>query len=243
MASTSEVGHAKNVANFYNIISFVQGYGTNYNPTKANLKIAALQDLHAQAETSISAVQDQKTLYDNSINNRVQNFEDLKTLSTRLMNALGSTDASEQTIDDAKSYNRKIQGKRTSKVEEPTNPNQEAPKTNSTSQQSYDQLTQHFAGLVSVLENEPSYSPNEPELQIATLKTKIAELKSSNNTIAQSSVEISNARIARDKMLYNPENGLVETASDVKNYVKSLYGVSSAEYQQISALRFRSNTE
>ena len=239
MASTSEVGHAKNVANFYNIISFTQGYGANYNPSKASLKSAALQELHAQAETSITAVQDQKTLYEGVVNSRALKFEDIKTLSTRLINALGSTDASDQTIEDAKSYNRKIQGKRASKVEEPTDPNQQAPKTYSTSQQSFDQLTQHFAGLISVLDNEPSYTPNESELKVTTLKTKLQELEASNNSVADSYTTVSNARIVRDKTLYNPENGLVETAADVKKYVKSVYGISSNEYQQISALQFR----
>ena len=239
MASTSEVGHAKNVANFYNIISFTQGYGANYNPSKASLKSAALQELHAQAETSITAVQDQKTLYEGVVNSRALKFEDIKTLSTRLINALGSTDASDQTIEDAKSYNRKIQGKRASKVEEPTDPNQQAPKTYSTSQQSFDQLTQHFAGLISVLDNEPSYTPNETELKVTTLKSKLQELKSSNTSVADSYTTVSNARIVRDKTLYNPENGLVDTATDVKKYVKSVYGISSNEYQQISALQFR----
>lgn len=239
MASTSEVGHAKNVANFYNIISFTQGYGANYNPSKANLKSAALQALYEQAKTNLTAVQDQKTLYEGVVNSRALKFEDIKTLSTRLINALGSTDASDQTIEDAKSYNRKIQGKRASKVEEPTDPNQQAPKTYSTSQQSFDQLTQHFAGLISVLDNEPSYTPNETELKVTTLKTKLLELKSSNTSVADSYTTVSNARIVRDKTLYNPENGLVETAADVKKYVKSVYGISSNEYQQISALQFR----
>lgn len=239
MASTSEVGHAKNVANFYNIISFTQGYGANYNPSKANLKSAALQALYEQAKTNLTAVQSQKTLFEGVVNSRALKFEDIKTLSTRLINALGSTDASDQTIEDAKSYNRKIQGKRASKVEEPTDPNQQAPKTYSTSQQSFDQLTQHFAGLISVLDNEPSYTPNETELKVTTLKTKLLELKSSNTSVADSYTTVSNARIVRDKTLYNPENGLVETATDVKKYVKSVYGISSNEYQQISALQFR----
>lgn len=34
MASTSETGHAKNVANLQDLISFVTGYGATYNPTR-----------------------------------------------------------------------------------------------------------------------------------------------------------------------------------------------------------------
>jgi hypothetical protein len=36
MASTSEVGHAKNVANFQDLIEFVTGYGVTFNPSKTH---------------------------------------------------------------------------------------------------------------------------------------------------------------------------------------------------------------
>ena len=41
MASTTETGHAKNVANFEDLISFCTGYGASYNPSKAAIAIAA----------------------------------------------------------------------------------------------------------------------------------------------------------------------------------------------------------
>jgi len=43
MASTSETGHAKNVANFEVLISFCSGYGASYSPSKNALKIPQLQ--------------------------------------------------------------------------------------------------------------------------------------------------------------------------------------------------------
>ena len=45
MASTSETGHLKNVANFDELISFAMGYGETYNPSKAALKLDALKAL------------------------------------------------------------------------------------------------------------------------------------------------------------------------------------------------------
>ena len=41
MASNSETGHAKNVANFEDLISFCTGYGATYNPSKAAIQLAA----------------------------------------------------------------------------------------------------------------------------------------------------------------------------------------------------------
>ena len=45
MASTSETGHAKNVSNFDELISYALGYGSTYNPSKASIKLTALQTL------------------------------------------------------------------------------------------------------------------------------------------------------------------------------------------------------
>ena len=41
MASTIETGHAKNVANFDDLISFATGYGTAFNPSKPSIKLTA----------------------------------------------------------------------------------------------------------------------------------------------------------------------------------------------------------
>ena len=129
MASTSETGHAKNVTNFQEIITFVTAYDTTYNPTKDALKLPQLISLKATAEESLSDVVTKNTSYNNKINERVIAFSGLKSLSTRLVNALEITDASPQTIKDAKGFNRKIQGKRASKPKTPTDPNTPAPTT------------------------------------------------------------------------------------------------------------------
>ena len=147
MASTSEVGHAKNVANFQDLIEFVTGYGATYNPSKSSLKLAKLVALKATAETKLTDVISKNTNYNNKVNERMVAFSNLKSLSTRLVNALQTTDATTQTINDAKTFNRKMQGKKASAMQTPTDPNAPAPATISTSQQSYDQLIQHLTGL------------------------------------------------------------------------------------------------
>lgn len=42
MTPIYETGHAKNVANFQDLISFCEGYGATYNPSKEALKIPQL---------------------------------------------------------------------------------------------------------------------------------------------------------------------------------------------------------
>ena len=238
MASTSEVGHAKNVANFQDLIEFVTGYGATYNPSKNSLKLPQLVALKATAETKLTDVISKNTLYNNKVNERMIAFGNLKSLSTRLVNALQTTDATDETIDDAKGFNRKLQGKKASTTQTPTDPNAPAPSTISTSQQSYDQLIQHFSGLKSVLEAEPTYTPNETELQVATLNAKIADLNTKNTAVATAYTNISNSRIARNETLYTSEDGIYETAGEVKKYVKSVFGAISPQYNQVSGIKF-----
>jgi hypothetical protein len=238
MASTSEVGHAKNVANFQDLIEFTTGYGATYNPSKNSLKLPQLIALKAAAEVNLTDVISKNTNYNNKVNERIIAFSDVKSLATRLVNALQTTNATTQTISDAKTFNRKLQGKKASKDQTPTDPNTPAPTTISTSQQSYDQLIQHLAGLKSVLQAEPSYTPNEPELTIPTLQAKITDLTTKNTAVATAYTNISNSRIARNETLYSNTTGIVETANEVKKYVKSVYGASSPQFAQVKGIEF-----
>ena len=239
MPSTSEVGHAKNVANFQDLIEFVTGYGATYNPSKNSLKLPQLIALKASADATLADVITKNTNYNNKVNERITAFSGLKSLSTRLVNALQTTDATTETIGNAKTFNRKMQGKKASSSQTPTDPNTPAPTTISTSQQSYDQLIQHLAGLTSVLEAETSYTPNETDLQVATLQTKIADLTTKNTAVATAYASISNSRIERNETLYSSSTGLVETANEVKKYIKSVFGASSPQFAQVKGIQFK----
>ena len=243
MASTSETGHAKNVANFEDLISFCTGYGVTYNPSKVAIKLPGLTTVLTNSNAALQAVKVAKTTYDNATNARELAFKPLKPLSTKIVNALAATDATTQTVDDAKTTNNKIQGKRATAVKEPAPAAADvavAPvKTASTSQQSYDKLIDHLAQLIQTLTAEPKYLPNENELKVATLNTMLTDLRTKNTAVINATTALSNARIARDKVLYADDLGLVDTARDVKQYVKSLFGAPSPQFKQISGLEFR----
>lgn len=238
MASTSETGHAKNVANFQDLISFVTGYGPTYNPNKDALKIPQLNTVHTNAQAGVADVISKKTNHDTAINDRSNAFKDLKSLATRIINALQVTDALPGTIEDAKAYNKKLQGARANASATPANPGAVAPNTRSTSQQSYDQQIQHLAGIISIVASEPSYAPNENDLKVATLTAKKADLTTKNNAVDTAYVSVSNARIARDKALYSSDTGLLDIATDVKQYVKSVFGGTSPQYDQVKSIKF-----
>ena len=248
MPSTSEVGHAKNVANFADIITYCTAYGATYNPSKTNLQLPNLNTLFSTAQTEITNVATAKNAFDMVTATRQSVFEPLKPLATKILNALSVTDATEQTIADAKTLNNKLQGRRANTT--PTNPTPEngdggTPQntTASVSRQSYDTLTENFSALIDLVSAVPSYTPNETELTTASLTTYLQELQTANTNVITEEVAYSNARISRNNVLYTKDTGLVDTAQDIKNYVKSIFGATSAQYKQISGIKFTNRAE
>lgn len=158
-----------------------------------------------------------------------------------MLNALRASGASVETINDAKEYQRKIQGNRASKPPTNPDPNAPVPKTISTSQQSFDQLIQHLAGLITILDITASYNPNEADLKIAQLNTYKNELIAHNTAVINAHAAVSTARIARDKLLYTKTESAYVRFMETKAYIRSIFGTYSPEYKQISSLSFKRN--
>ncbi|MGV9004761.1 hypothetical protein [Flavobacterium sp.] len=239
MASTSEVGHTKNVTNFETAITFCTGYGTNYVPSNINLLIANLTLLHIASKGALALVKATQAPFDNVEGERQLIFKVLKKLATRIMGALISSGVAETVIKDAETINRKIQGKRANNKPEVTEPGDQPKDTVSVSQQSYDLLIDHFEKLIQLVSSQPKYTPNETDLKVVTINAYKTQLETINTGVKTAYIPYNNAMIARDKRLYQPEIGLVPTAQLVKNYVKSIYGATSPEYKAINGLRFK----
>lgn len=251
MHSNQETGHAKNVSNFGTLISFGTGYDSKYAPSNPALNLKVLNIQFIDGKESLSNVSDSLVVLNNAVGARMVAFRPLKKLSTRIVNALSSSGAGAEVIANAQSINRKIQGIRAEPIDNKPAPVQPegaaAEKTEvsateekhiSASQQSYDQQVAHFDLLVKTVAAEPKYNPNEADLTIAALQTTLALFQSANNAVTDAITAISNSRIARNIVLYDPETGIVATALAVKKYVKSVFGATSPQYKQISGLAF-----
>ncbi len=241
MPSTSETGHAKNVANFETLISFCTGYGATYNPSRDALKVANLQTLLATAKAAIEDCKTKETAFDNATDARKESFATLKALGTRIVNALSVSGVPDSVVEGARTINRKLQGQRAngSATAEPVPTEGAAPATASSSQQSYDNLVEHFNGLIELVSSHTEYNPNETELKVATLQTYLAELRTANTNVLNANTAWSNSRISRDNILYADTTGLVDIALDVKAYVKSVFNSTSPQYGQISGIEFK----
>lgn len=235
----AETGHARNVEHFAQLISFVQGYGADYAPSNTTITLLNLQTKIAASQGGIDSVSSARAPLTVAVNNRQNAFADLRPLTTRVVNSFAASGAPQNAIDDAKTLKRKLDGARAKTLpkDDPNAPDDES-KTNSVSQQSYTQLTEHLDNLLELLESSGAYAPNETELKVTTLSTYSASLKDANTAVINATTPLSNARISRDETLYADETGLVDLAALVKKYVKSLYGADSAQFQQVSGLKF-----
>ncbi|MXV53084.1 hypothetical protein GS399_19105 [Pedobacter sp. HMF7647] len=237
MSKLNETGHEKNVANLEDLIVVCNGCGASYNPSNSLIKPEALSALILSGQTAIQQVRLTKAAYDNATNNREMAFEPLKKLSTRIMNSMKAMGVSSQTLDDAKTANRKIQGKRAVAVTvDPLA--KEAVKTRSVSQQGFDSQIESFSNLVQTASMQASYQPNEEELKITSLNALIERLKAANTAVIQSANALANARDQRDTVLYG-DTGIYNVVNLVKAYLKSAFGTDSPTYKQVTALHFR----
>ena len=243
MASTTETGHAKNVAHLDELISFVLGYGTDYNPSKPSIKSDALQTLSGYAKKAIDGVNAALPAYSNAVAAREAAFAPLSKLVTRVLNALKATDTTNQVDENANTFARKIQGKRATakKTEAEKKAEVDAGKEVveiSSSQMSYDSRLDNFDKFIKLLASVSLYAPNEEDLKVTALTALYNDLKTKNNAVVSATIPLSNARISRNDVLYKANTGLVDTAMDAKTYIKSLFGATSPQFKQVSKLEF-----
>lgn len=248
MASVSESGHAKNVANFESLISFVKGYGATYNPSKVSIKVQALELILTNAKQSLIDIDTAQPAYTNAVSAREFAFAPLSKIITRVNNAIKATDTTELVDDSVKTLVRKIQGTRASaKISDEDKKllSEDGKEVNqiSASQMGYDNRVENLYKLLMLLNSIPQYNPNEEELKISTLTALYEDLKAKNTAVVETTTPLSNSRIARNEVMYKPLAGLVDIAFDTKVYIKSVFGPSSPQYKQVSKLEFKSLTK
>jgi hypothetical protein len=244
MSQTSETGHAKNVANFENLITNLNGFGEVYNPVKDSITLPALTALLTEAKAAIFQVNANEPALKNAISSRDIAFQPLTGLISRVNFALKASASASRVDESVQTLIRKLQGRRAhpKMTEEEKKAAADEGKEVieiSVSQMSHDSRLDNFDRLIKLLASIPEYAPNEDDLNIAGLTALYNDLNAKNQAVLNARVTLKTARTSRNKILYTPITGLVDRALDVKMYVKSLYGPTSPEARQISKLAFK----
>ena len=243
MTSTKETGHAKNAANFEELINIITGLGTTYNPSKTSIKVAVVNTLLVNVKASLAAVNTALANYKTAVDAREAAFLPISKLATRIVSALVATDTTQQMDETAQTYERKMQGRRatpklTKEEKQKVIDSGKTVNEVSASQMGYDNRLDNFDKLIKLLIATPLYAPNEADLKVSALNTLYADLKTKNQAVVAAHTALTNARIARNDLMYKPLTGMVDLAQDIKTYIKSLAGPFSQQYKQVSGLHF-----
>jgi hypothetical protein len=236
MASSSETGHAINIANLKRLIDVCTAYGVKYNPSNLDLTIANLTLKWTTVGTAHSTMNTALNAAKVPINEREDLFDPLDVLTTQTLNYYKSTKALKQSKDDAKGYADKIRGVGVKVVKLPDGTPD--PAHVSTSHQSFVQRQEAFQSLVDLYISDPLYAPNETELTTATLTTYSGDMKTANDDIGTIIEPVDALRITRDHGLYDEGTGVVDLALLAKAYSKGLWKANTPEAKQITGIKF-----
>jgi hypothetical protein len=238
--STSETGHAINVASFKLLLPIVERYGGKYAPANPNLTIDALKKLLVNGQKAIADCNAAETNFDVATDSRADLYKQLRPLSMRAVNSFRSSGVPKSAKEGADTIVHKIQGRPSNiKKKDVLSNGGDAAESISNSQQSYVQLAEHLKSLTDLFVMYPQYAPTEEDLQTAALSSFNNKLNGSTDTINAAISTWNGARQFRNATLYTPETGLVDVALRVKEYVASIYSNTSPEYKEIRKLKFR----
>lgn len=243
MSSNSETGNVKNVASLKQLASHCITFGAKYNPPNDAIKLTALNAKITACTTVQKKVNDWGTEIQNKSNDRLYYFERLPSLGTRIVAALVSCGASEETVKDARHHLVKIYGRRATPLKELPPPKEgevaESPDSISASQRSYDQQAEHFSRLINIAATQQKYQPNEEDLKVQSLLDLQQQMVIANDKVLEAFSGLEAARNERSVIFYHPLTGLVAISKLVKEYVKSIYSARSLEFKSTNAIRFR----
>lgn len=228
-----ETGHAKNVNNFDTMLTYVNTLGEAYKPIKDIYKIPAMEALTAEAKLKLNEVNVNLIQYTDKVSIREQLFAPLKRTVYQAYAALKVNEDSEAVLEDAMHYVRLLKGQRATKVKDES-------RTISVSQMSYDSRVSNFDKFILFLESNTTYAPNEENLQTTALRAYYNELVTANNEVRNIYTLLTQSRMERDIVLYQPKTGLVEVSKGVKIYLDSILATSHPIYAKIKKIRFTS---
>jgi hypothetical protein len=237
----TETGHTINLANFSELAKHIQSFGSSYNPALPRLQYANLMSVHKTAVTAFEILNTVNVPYLIAISKREVAFDILKKLLTRINKNAEILLENPTALKAVKELIRRLRGQRATpkKNQEELGEGETPVVYHSVSQLSFKQRIEHFDELIRLLQGQPEYTPNEPELTIAYFNNLLNEMRTTNEAVIDAEIPVTQARNARNSILYTPVTGLVGIANDTKKYVLVAFGMNSAEYKIVRKLKFR----
>ena len=244
MKTSRTSGHSTNLVSLRSLIPCAVSYGETYNPSKATIKIPALESLIAEGEHSLDLVLNLEVANKNAIDARTVAYKLLGLTLASINNLVKASDTSNEVRTYVSASVRTIRGiKLKSKkiVSAKTEANGDVAETAVVvaHNMGYDIRLDNYNKLIQYLATVPNYNPNEPQLTVEGLTASYNDMKSKNLEVVNTDVQLTRARISRKAVFYTPSTGLAIAGSEAKNYIKAVFGVKSTEYKQVAKLKFK----
>ena len=236
MASTTETGHNKNVANFSTAYQIFEEMGSLYNPSNSNLQLANLAPIKVSLAGVISVLNDKKPIYKNAVADREIEIAPLGKITTRALNFAKSLNISTTDKDNLASQAKKIRGDQKPKA---VNPDTAEGDAISTSQMSYDSRIANLGTYTSQLASHPEYAPNETEIQIVSLQNYHQRLVTLSSLVNSAGNALITARKNRNDILYFNDTNIIQLIKEIKAYLKSLGQAGEPYYKALVKLQFK----
>ena len=236
MASVSETGHNKNVANFSTAYQVLEEMGALYSPSNANLKLSNLDPIRTSLQNAITDINIKKPIYRNAVSARENAIGPLGKLITRVSSYTQSIDIAATDKENIANLAKKIRGD-----QKPKKVNAETSETEtiSTSQMSYDSRIANLNSFITQLASHSQYEPNEIEIQITSLQAFHTNLVTLSQAVNASGNALITARKNRNDILYYNQINAIQLIKDIKSYLKSFGEAGKPYYKAILKLQFK----
>jgi hypothetical protein len=228
----------KNMQSFTRLIGYCTGYGGKYNPGRQTLQVEKLQAQLVAVRQALEEVKVTKVHFNNEVNARKQAFDELPKLAASVIRTLKSFGASEEMMADARLFFRNVTGRKATvkPIEKAGEAVEPVPVKRSQLQLAFVNKVDWFAQLVHTASTLSSYQPNERELSIEGLNSKVVELQAFNQRVDEARVKWKSALLKRDKLMKGKDESVMMTTRAVKDYLGAIFGFSSPEYEQVKGI-------
>lgn len=234
----NESGHARNVANFDELVVVLGTFGNGYQPASPAIQLNALVDLQEKLKEALQRVNDANGVYRDKIYARQNAYNQMSALAMRIVNTMAGLGLEAKLLTQAKGVLSKIRGGGSKKKKEEGEEGAVPTKSVSVSQMSFDQRKNNFSALVGLINAQATYTPNEADMQVVSLKKYIEGLQNFNQEAIVAEQNLIMARKERDSLLYADNVGVIALVQQIKAYTKGAFGTKHQSYERIKGLKF-----
>ncbi|UKT64499.1 hypothetical protein [Pedobacter mucosus] len=238
MASTSELGNAKQLAGFEDFVTQLMALGTAYSPPKPELILANLQAQLTAGKAAMREISTTSPLYSIAVDNQELAFKSLNDKVTRSLNYFKVCVTNPEEIETAKSLADKIRGFN-KKPKATTEPDAPETKTISRSQMSYDNRIENLKQYIDVLTASGVYVNPRNEIEIADFTVLLSEMEDTNRIVAETKLPLEVARSKRDLVFYTAVTGIAALVTNIKSYLKATLSKDNPYYDGLLGFAFR----